>query len=248
MDTYRRRGIDGNYVPVLGCELVDEGCRNCGYLKGIGVRHPAELSGIKFKEKGAWTGNVLYRGGATRSSYGKCKMVGTDIFQPSVSDKEVSEVLSRCMEGGGYYAICTKRTNRAVYYFSRANGNGLYIPSGLVLGTSVPTQGEVWRVGVLMKAPVRKLVMFAPLLEDIGRVPLDGITQVIANGEIARGNMARETKAEWIDKIYESCISQGIRFTCDDLGNSLRAKHGIESDDDENRFKAIRWPKSRIAW
>ena len=49
-----------------------------------------------------------------------------------------------------------------------------------------------------------------PLLEDIGRLPLDGISWVIVGGESGPG--ARPMKEEWVLSIREQCKAARVAF------------------------------------
>jgi protein gp37 len=49
-----------------------------------------------------------------------------------------------------------------------------------------------------------------PLLEDLGEIPLEGISWVIVGGESGPG--ARPMREEWVVSVKEQCAVAGVPF------------------------------------
>jgi protein gp37 len=89
---------------------------------------------------------------------------------------------------------------------------GKLVPSNAWLGTSV----EDKKYGVPRIAPLRRIraavrfLSIEPLLEDLGRIDLNGIAWVIVGGE--SGPKARPMKVEWARSIRDQCRHADVAF------------------------------------
>jgi protein gp37 len=63
-----------------------------------------------------------------------------------------------------------------------------------------------------------------PLLEDLGEIPLEGISWVIVGGESGPG--ARPMKEAWVLSIQEQCQSARIPFFFKQWGGVRKKEHG----------------------
>ena len=72
-------------------------------------------------------------------------------------------------------------------------------------------------------APVRFLSV-EPLLEDLGELPLEGISWVIVGGESGPG--ARPMKEDWVLSIREQCEAAGVRFFFKQWGGVRKKLNG----------------------
>jgi len=67
------------------------------------------------------------------------------------------------------------------------------------------------RIADLQEDPaVIRFFSVEPLLEDIGKLPLEGISWVIVGGESGPG--ARPMKEDWVLSIREQCKAAGVAF------------------------------------
>jgi protein gp37 len=67
------------------------------------------------------------------------------------------------------------------------------------------------RIADLRAAPAAvRFLSVEPLLEDIGKLPLEGISWVIVGGESGPG--ARPMKEDWVLSIREQCKAAGVAF------------------------------------
>lgn len=79
-------------------------------------------------------------------------------------------------------------------------------------GVSVEDRGYgIPRIADLQAAPAAvRFLSVEPLLEDLGRLPLEGIAWVIVGGESGPG--ARPMKEDWVLSIQEQCEAANIPF------------------------------------
>jgi protein gp37 len=85
------------------------------------------------------------------------------------------------------------------------------------------------RIAHLRAAPVPvRFLSIEPLLEDIGQLPLDGITWVIVGGESGPG--ARPLRREWVDSVRRQCAHAGVAFFFKQWGGVRKAETGRELD------------------
>jgi protein gp37 len=85
-----------------------------------------------------------------------------------------------------------------------------------------------------------------PLLEDLGRLSLHGISWVVVGGESGHG--ARPMEPDWVRRIQEQCDNQGVPFFFKQWGGVFKSKTGRELDGqtyDDYPEVAVKEPPSR---
>ena len=104
------------------------------------------------------------------------------------------------------YQILTKRSERMAEYFSTRD-----IPQNVWLGVTVECLASNVRIDDLrdLNATV-KFLSCEPLIEDLGKLNLDGIDWVIVGGE--SGPKARPMKPDWVVNIKQQVEKQGAAF------------------------------------
>ncbi|PPI78539.1 phage Gp37/Gp68 family protein [Marinobacter flavimaris] len=201
--------------PVTGCTKVSPGCKHCyaetmarrlkamganGYENGFNVTlHPERL------------GQPLQRTKPT--TYFVNSM--SDLFHEDVNDAFIDKVFDVIERASQHtFQILTKRPERLLAY-----SKGRSFPKNAWLGVSVEDrQYGVPRIDVLRQLPgITRFLSIEPLLEDIGRINLDGIHWVIVGGE--SGPKARPMKAEWALNLRDQCLSSGVPFFFKQWGN-----------------------------
>jgi protein gp37 len=97
------------------------------------------------------------------------------------------------------------------------------------MGVSVENADNTYRIEHLRKvsAAVRFLSV-EPLLGPIPRLPLQGIHWVIVGGESGPG--ARVMAPQWVRKIRDRCIAQGVPFFFKQWGGTRKKQTGRELD------------------
>ena len=80
-------------------------------------------------------------------------------------------------------------------------------------------------VQVACAAPAAvRFLSIEPLLEDLGRIDLTGISWVIVGGESGPG--ARPMRKEWVESIRDQCRAAGVAFFFKQWGGTRKALHG----------------------
>lgn len=193
--------------PTVGCDKVSSGCKNC-YAEVMARRLQA-------------MGNPTYKNGFAfkmvkeRLDEPKRNKKPTLYFVNSMSDlfheKMDESFLDLCMETmrqtpQHQYQILTKRPKRMREYFLSRD-----IPENVWLGVTVESYHVKHRIDYLrdLKATV-KWLSCEPLINDLGKLNLNGIDWVIVGGE--SGVNARAMKEEWALSIKNQCKTQNIAF------------------------------------
>src|SRR5213593_3806641 len=203
---------DATWNPVRGCTKISPGCAHC-YAETFAERfrgvpgHPYEqgfdlrLIPEKLSEPFAWSG--------PRTVFVNSM---SDLFQPVVPDDYIEDVVRVMVEANWHtYQVLTKRSNR----LSRLLSTRLRFAAEcrhIWWGVSVEDKKYgLPRIAHLRNAPaVVRFLSIEPLLEDLGRINLTGISWVIVGGESGPG--ARPMKKEWVVSIREQCKKYGVPF------------------------------------
>lgn len=132
----------------------------------------------------------------------------SDLFQDEVPFEFVNKIMEVIEETPWHtYQILTKRSARMREYFETHT-----VPDNAWLGVSVEDKkyGKP-RIPDLqaIKASTRFLSI-EPLLENLGRVNLEGIHWVIVGGESGFG--ARPMREEWALNLRDQCKNAGVDF------------------------------------
>ncbi len=194
--------------PVVGCTKVSAGCKHCyaevmaHRLQAMGA--PGYERGFKLNLRPEKLDEPLTRKKPT--VYFVNSM--SDLFHPQVPDWFIDQVFATMRAADWHiYQVLTKRPERLAAYLGRRK-----VPNHIWLGTSVENKRHgVPRIDHLRK--VRATVRFLsvePLLEDVGKINLQGINWVIVGGESGFG--ARPMKPEWARNVREQCLAAGVEF------------------------------------
>jgi len=194
--------------PTTGCTKVSPGCLNCyaevmaRRLHAIGVRgyehgfaltmHPRRLEQPVLRK--------------SPTTYFVNSM--SDLFHQDVADgflDRVFDVIARTPQHT--YQILTKRAARLPRYFS----GDRRCPPNVWLGVSVEDRRRLRRIDELRKVEASvRFLSIEPLLEDLGRLNLEGIDWVIVGGE--SGHRARRMHESWADSVRRQCQRAGVAF------------------------------------
>jgi len=221
---------DATWNPVRGCDKITPGCKNCyaatfaerfrgvpghPYEQGFDLRFVPE----KLAEPFRWT---------------KPKMVFvnsmSDLFHEGVSDayiRQVAEVMR--MANWHTYQVLTKRSER-LSAMLRTNLRDLAHESHIWWGVSVENKRHgLPRIDQLRETPAAiRFLSIEPLLEDLGRLKLTGISWVIVGGESGHG--ARPMEADWARSIRDQCLAAGVAFFFKQWGGTRKKMTGRTLD------------------
>jgi protein gp37 len=210
---------DETWNPIVGCQIISEGCRNCyaakmAYrLQSMNVRGYEDVAKKMVNGSVQWTNRVQFVEKALQKPLNRKKSKVyfvnsmSDLFHDKV-DFNVVEQIFHIVEQTPHhkYQILTKRSTRMVEYFDTH-----YVPDNVWLGVSVEDQKSgLPRIDELRKINSKRFLSIEPLLEDLGEIDLSGISWVIVGGE--SGEQARPMKAEWVENILLQCQAMGIEF------------------------------------
>ncbi len=219
---------DATWNPVRGCTKISPGCTHC-YAETFAERfrgvpdHPYEqgfdlrLVPEKLAEPLRW-------------SSPKTVFVNSmsDLFHERVPDEYIERVVSVMEQANWHtYQVLTKRSERLRDLLSTklafaANLNHIW------WGVSVEDRKYgVPRIDHLRQAPVAvRFLSVEPLLEDVGKLDLNGIHWVIVGGESGAG--ARPMKEEWVTSIRKQCRSARVPFFFKQWGGVRKSAAGRE--------------------
>ncbi|MCT2534108.1 phage Gp37/Gp68 family protein [SAR92 clade bacterium H231] len=194
--------------PITGCTKVSPGCKHC-YAETMAKRlhamgAPGYDNGFKLSLLPERLSQPLRRRKPTMYFVNSM----SDLFQDEVPFDYVDKVMEVIEQTPWHtYQILTKRSALMGEYFNTRS-----VPDNAWLGVSVEDKkfGKP-RIPHLqaIKAKTRFLSV-EPLLEDLGRISLEGIHWVIVGGE--SGHAARPMKQEWVVSLRDQCHRSNVNF------------------------------------
>lgn len=217
---------DATWNPVRGCQKVSAGCVHC-YAETFAERfrgvkgHPYEqgfdlrLVPEKLREPFLWT--------APRMIFVNSM---SDLFQEGVPDEFVHDVTTVMHRADWHtFQVLTKRSERMRDLLSsrlREYADDAHI----WWGVSVENRRHgLPRIQHLRDSPAAvRFLSIEPLLEDLGRLDLGGISWVIVGGESGPG--ARPMKVEWVTDLRDQCTAAGVPFFFKQWGGVRKRETG----------------------
>ena len=203
---------DATWNPVRGCTKISPGCKHC-YAERFAERfrgvpgHPFE-QGFDLKLVPHKLGEPL------RWSEPRMIFVNSmsDLFHDEVPAAYISRVATTMHLARWHtYQVLTKRSER-LRDMLRGPLREVAGEPHIWWGVSVEDRKHgLPRIADLQAAPAAvRFLSVEPLLEDIGRLPLEGISWVIVGGESGPG--ARPMKEDWVLSVREQCKAAGVAF------------------------------------
>lgn len=194
--------------PVTGCTKVSPGCKNCyaetmsKRLQAMGARGYENGFELSLLEERLMQPIIRKK----PTMYFVNSM--SDLFQDGIPDEFIGKVMEIIeLTPRHTYQILTKRSDRLRSYFEIRS-----VPDNAWLGVSVEDQKYgVPRIPDLqaIKAKTRFLSI-EPLLEDLGQIPLKGISWAIVGGE--SGARARPMREKLATNIKDQCTAADVAF------------------------------------
>ena len=132
----------------------------------------------------------------------------SDLFHSNIPDEFIDKVFAVIRQTPQHvYQILTKRADRLLEYFSSGE-----CPDNAWVGVTVEDKKfGLPRIDYLRQVDVRiRFLSIEPLLEDLGKINLDGIHWVIVGGE--SGFSPRPMKGEWVENIQAQADEAGVAF------------------------------------
>lgn len=199
---------DATWNPVTGCTKVSAGCKHC-YAETLSKRLKA--MGVRGYENGFELSLMPDRLEHPRHVVKPTRFFVnsmSDLFHPKVPFTYVDRILGVIQDTPRHqYQILTKRAQRMSGYFAKRN-----VPDNTWLGVTVENKRHgVPRIRHLCETSSKtRFLSVEPLLEDLGKLELDGIDWVIVGGE--SGPKARPMDERWVDKVHDQCKKQKVAF------------------------------------
>ena len=222
---------DATWNPVRGCTKISPGCKHC-YAETFAERfrgvkaHPYEqgfdlrLVPEKLTEPFLWRSPKLVFVNSM-----------SDLFHEGVPDDYI-EMVCRVMATAKWHTfqVLTKRSERLRDLLSTrlrfaAEKDHIW------WGVSVEDRKYgLPRINHLQKAPAFvRFLSIEPLLEDLGRFDLSGISWAIVGGESGPG--ARPMLKEWVVSVRDQCHQDHVPFFFKQWGGVRKARNGRLLDD-----------------
>jgi protein gp37 len=221
---------DATWNPVRGCTKISPGCKHC-YAETFAERfrgvpgHPYEqgfelkLVPHKLPEPLKW-------------SSPKTIFVNSmsDLFQDGVPESFIEQV-GRVMQMADWHTfqVLTKRAEQMRDMLAGPLSFAAHLDH-IWWGVSVEDRKYgLPRIDALRDAPAAlRFLSIEPLLEDLGKVNLDGICWVIVGGESGHG--ARLVDKKWVISLREQCAAANVPFFFKQWGGVRKSEHGRELD------------------
>jgi protein gp37 len=217
---------DATWNPVRGCTKVSPGCKHC-YAERFAERFRG-VQGHPF-EQGFDLRLVPHKlGEPLRWSEPRMIFVNSmsDLFHEDVPLAYISSVGETMRLARWHtYQVLTKRSERLREVLCGPHRE-LAIQSHIWWGVSVENRKYgLPRIADLQATPAAvRFLSVEPLLEDMGILPLEGISWVIVGGESGPG--ARPMKEAWVLSIQEQCEAASVPFFFKQWGGARKKAAG----------------------
>lgn len=203
---------DTTWNPIRGCTKISPGCKHC-YAERFAERFRG-VKGHPFQQGFDLLLVPKKLGEPLRWSEPRMIFVNSmsDLFHEGVPLAYIEKVTETMRLANWHtYQVLTKRSHRLRELLCgplRAAANDAHI----WWGVSVEDRKfGLPRIADLQGTPAAvRFLSVEPLLEDLGRLPLKGISWVIVGGESGPG--ARPMKEEWVISIREQCRAANVAF------------------------------------
>lgn len=221
---------DETWNPVTGCAKVSPGCKHCyahtfaerfrGTVMPSGREHPfysgfdPKLRPERLDQPFGWRRSKMVFVNSMSDLFGE--------FVPDDYVERVFQVMRKTKQHT--YQVLTKRASRLREWSSQQQW--IRNASNIWLGVSVEDRKYgLPRVELLRESnSAIKFLSIEPLLEDLGRVDLNGIDWVIVGGE--SGPHARPMEQLWVRGIRDQCLAAGVPFFFKQWGGTRKHRTG----------------------
>ena len=194
--------------PVTGCTKISPGCKHC-YAEVMAKRLQAMgTPGYKNGFKMSLLPERLFQPYKRKKPTMYFVNSMSDLFQEEVPFEFIEKVMRVIEETPLHtYQILTKRSARMrEFYETRV------VPDNVWLGVSVEDQkyGKPRIPDLQAIKSKTRFLSIEPLLENLGKIRLNGIHWVIVGGESGCG--ARPMEEEWVLRLLDQCEGAGVDF------------------------------------
>ena len=217
---------DATWNPVRGCTKISPGCKHC-YAERFAERFRG-VKGHPFEQ--GFDLRLVQSKLAEPLRWSEPRMVFvnsmSDLFHEDVPDSYISRVSATMSLARWHtYQVLTKRSARLRELLS-GDLREMAKEAHIWWGVSVEDRKFGFpRIADLQATPAAvRFLSVEPLLEDLGKLPLKGISWVIVGGESGPG--ARPMKESWVISIREQCEAAGVPFFFKQWGGVRKKQKG----------------------
>jgi protein gp37 len=221
---------DATWNPTRGCTKISPGCKHC-YAETFAERfrgvpgHPYE-QGFDLRLVPSKLSAPLEWRRPRRIFVNSM----SDLFHEGVPVSYIQRVAEVMKVADWHtYQILTKRAKRMRKVLNQELSAYAGLPH-IWWGVSVEDRKHgLPRIEEVRATPARvRFLSIEPLLEDLGKLNLTGISWVIVGGESGPG--AREMKPEWVRAIRQQCGDAGVPFFFKQWGGVRKHETGRRLD------------------
>jgi protein gp37 len=203
---------DATWNPVRGCTKISPGCKHC-YAERFAERFRG-VKGHPFEQ--GFDLRLVPEKLAEPLRWSEPRMIFvnsmSDLFQEGVPFSFIERVVATMRLARWHtYQVLTKRSENLREMLAGPLRDAAKEPH-IWWGVSVEDRKYgLPRIADLQAAPAAvRFLSVEPLLEDLGKLPLKGISWVIVGGESGPG--ARPMKEQWVLSIREQCEAAKVPF------------------------------------
>lgn len=221
--------------PTTGCTKISSGCKHC-YAETMAKR--LQAMGVRGYENGF--GLTLLPERLTQPLKRKKPTIYfvnsmSDLFHEDIPESFIQRVFDSIGQSSQHqFQILTKRAQRMEQFFKTRQA-----PKNVWLGVTVENKKHgLPRVRHLQLTETGlRFLSIEPLLEDLGKINLDGIHWVIVGGE--SGGKARAMNIEWACSIRKQCRAAKVPIFVKQLGGYWAREHHSKS---KKGNTLLEWP------
>jgi protein gp37 len=221
---------DATWNPVRGCTKISPGCAHC-YAETFAERfrgvsgHPYErgfdlrIVPEKLAEPLRWASHRMIFVNSM-----------SDLFHEGIADDYIVRVCEVMRVANWHtFQVLTKRSMRMRDLLQTKLADVSRLPH-IWWGVSVENQKHgLSRIDHLRAAPAAtRFLSIEPLLENLGRIKLEGINWVIVGGESGPG--ARRMEKSWVLSIRDQCQEADVPFFFKQWGGCRKRETGRDLD------------------
>jgi protein gp37 len=150
----------------------------------------------------------------------------SDLFHPEVPDDYIVSVAEVMMQANWHtFQVLTKRSERMSQLLNTKLAFAASSPH-IWWGVSVENKRDGKpRIAHLREARAKvRFLSIEPLLEELGKLNLRGISWVIVGGESGAG--ARPMQSDWVTRIKDQCYASNVSFFFKQWGGVRKKEAG----------------------
>jgi protein gp37 len=208
--------------PITGCTKISAGCKNCYAERmskrlagryGYPLKNPFQITlhRKRLEQPDGWHKPLMIF---------LCSM--SDFFHEDVPldyNVDIINIINRCPHHT--FQILTKRSDRILKIRQKIKR----WPDNAWLGVTVEAKNYKERITHLKQVDCAiRFLSCEPLLEDLGKLDLDGIDWVIVGGESGPG--ARPMHVKWATNLRDQCVSMGVPYFFKQWGGKKKKVSG----------------------